>query len=175
MSNRPTVLLGLGSNLPWREHSSQALIRGAADTLRAYATGGFQLSALYRTSPVDCPPDSGDFVNAAIAMTVSERLTPGVLLSAAKAIERRHGRAADAPRNSPRPLDIDVLAFSDRILRSERLTLPHPRAIDRAFVLVPLAEVAPDFNWPGTDLSVAELLDRLESDETVCTISAAPA
>ncbi len=167
MQIHPTVLLGLGSNLPWQELSSQALIGAALEGLAEFAHGQVVCSPLYRTSPVDCPPDSGDFINAAAVMRAREGLTPKQLLAGVKRLEIAFGRSHDSVRNAPRPLDVDVLAFGDVEMRGTRLTLPHPRAWQRAFVLVPLNDVAPDFVWPGKGLTVKQLLCRLDSDENV--------
>jgi 2-amino-4-hydroxy-6-hydroxymethyldihydropteridine diphosphokinase len=173
MQMNPTVLLGLGSNLPWQALSSQALIGAAVRGLAEFAHGPVICSPLYRTSPVDCPPDSGDFVNAAAVLRARAGLAPMQLLEGVKRLELAFGRSHDSVRNAPRPLDVDVLAFGDLEMRSARLTLPHPRAWQRAFVLVPLNDVAPDFVWPGKGLTVKQLLRRLDTDENVQRLPAA--
>ena len=173
MPHQSTVLIGLGSNLPWRRLSSIALIERGFAVLEDFASGAVRRSALYRTSPVDCPPDSGDFINAAAAFEPRAGLTALGLLDALKVVEREFGRGVISARNTPRPLDLDVLAFGARRMQSPRLTLPHPRAWQRAFVLVPLCDVAPHFRWPGKDLTVKQLLDRLDTDESVLPLPAA--
>jgi 2-amino-4-hydroxy-6-hydroxymethyldihydropteridine diphosphokinase len=99
-------------------------------------------SADYRTPPwgdVDQPP----FVNAAIAVTTA--LSPHELLARTKATERALGRNSARERHwGPRPIDLDILAYDDVELNDPDLTLPHPYMFERAFVLVPLAEIAPD-------------------------------
>src|SRR5580658_2876595 len=106
------------------------------------AVGLLARSANYRTPPwgnVDQPP----FINAAIAVTTS--LSPHELLARTKATERALGRAsAGKPHWGPRPIALDILAYDDVKLNDPDLTLPHPYMFDRAFVLVPLAEIAPD-------------------------------
>ena len=134
--------------------------------LRGMSCGAFRASSLWRTSPVCCPPESGDFVNAAVAFATMETC-PLAMLEQCKALERRHGRCRPALRNAPRTLDVDLLLFGERVMRSERLTLPHPRALSRRFVMTPAAEAAPDWPWPGTGRSIAELSRALVTDETV--------
>lgn len=154
-----TVLVGLGANLG-----------DAADALRTAAArltelgGGprrVRASSLWRSEPVDCPPGSPPFLNAAVAFPAPRGITPEALLGVLQALERDQGRRRDGLRNAPRTLDLDLLAFGQRRRESTGLVLPHPRATGRAFVLAPCAEVAPDFPWPGTARTVAGLLGAL--------------
>jgi 7,8-dihydro-6-hydroxymethylpterin-pyrophosphokinase len=98
--------------------------------------------------------DQPDFLNAAIRIRTD--LDPEALLDACKAVEAERGRSLDAPRHSPRPLDVDLLLLGDLELRTERLTLPHPEVTGRRFVLAPLLELDPDLTLPdGTRLADA--------------------
>jgi 2-amino-4-hydroxy-6-hydroxymethyldihydropteridine diphosphokinase len=135
--------------------------------LAAFARGPLLQSSLWRTSPVDCPPGSGDFVNAVVAFEPLETLQPEALLAALKRLEDEFGRARSGIRHAPRELDLDLLVFGDAVRSSADFTLPHPRATERRFVLAPAAEVAPDLVWPGTEVTVRELLRRLRSAERV--------
>jgi 2-amino-4-hydroxy-6-hydroxymethyldihydropteridine diphosphokinase len=155
--------VGLGSN----QGDSVEIVRQALQRLNEFAAGDVCASSLWRTSPVDCPPDSGDFINAAASFTPRPGLTPEALLRSLKALEREYGRQTVYQRNAPRELDLDLLLFGSEVRDSVDFTLPHPRAVDRLFVLIPAAEVLPDALWPGTDSSIAELLDALDSDEDV--------
>jgi 2-amino-4-hydroxy-6-hydroxymethyldihydropteridine diphosphokinase len=157
------VLIGLGSN----RGDSAAIVAEAMDRLQAFAAGGVRRSALWRTSPVDCPPDSGDFINAAAAFEAAPGVSPEGLLAALKALEREYGRSAATVRNAPRELDLDLLLFGDETRDDVEFVLPHPRAVNRRFVLAPAAEVLPDAVWPGTGRRIACLLEALDSDETV--------
>lgn len=157
------ILIGLGSN----RGESAAIVKAAMARLAAFAQGEVRCSSLWRTSPVDCPPDSGDFINAAVAFEAREGLQPEELLGALKGLEASFGRAAPTVRNAPRELDLDLLLFDAETRDSVDFVLPHPRAVNRLFVLAPAAEVAPDAVWPGTGRTVAQLLERLASDETV--------
>lgn len=157
------VLIGLGSN----RGDSRRIVREAIGRLEDYADGELRASHLWQTSPVDCPPDSEDFINAAVAFHARSDLTPESLLSALKALEKDYGRDPNPARNAPRELDLDLLLFGDQTRSTDDFTLPHPRAVDRLFVLAPAAEILPDVVWPGTRQSIDELLNRLETDEQV--------
>ena len=133
--------------------------------LRFAAPGTVRCSRLWQTSPVDCPPDSNDFINAAVCFEAGEGLTPESLLRSLKAIEVEFGRGRKLVRNAPRELDLDLLVYDQEVRNTEAFTLPHPRAVNRLFVLAPAAEIAPDLLWPGLNKSIQELLDALETDE----------
>ena len=154
------VLVALGSNVG----ASEATVCAALDELRALACGGFRASSLWRTSPVDCAPGTGDFVNAAAAFETRVP-APCPLLAEFKQMERRHGRYRAPVRHAPRELDVDLLLFGDCQMQSDALTLPHPRALMRRFVMVPAAEVAADWVWPGSGGTIAELAAALVTTE----------
>lgn len=157
------VLIGLGSN----RGDSTAIVRGAMARLAVFAAGPVGCSSLWRTSPVDCPPGSDSFINAAAAFAPRPGLTPEGLLQALKSLEAEHGRPTVRTRNAPRALDLDLLLYGDERRNAADLVLPHPRAVGRRFVLAPAAEVLPDLRWPGTGRTIAELLANLDSDERV--------
>jgi 2-amino-4-hydroxy-6-hydroxymethyldihydropteridine diphosphokinase len=162
------VLVGLGSN---RGDSGRAVV-SAMGRLASFAAGELRRSDLWRTSPVDCPPGSGDFVNAAIAFEARSDLTPEMLLAGLKALEVEYGRGPSPIRNAPRELDLDLLLFDEQTRNEPDFLLPHPRAVNRLFVLAPAAQVAATQVWPGTGSTIADLLDRLDSDEMVEVIDA---
>lgn len=164
---RDIVLVGLGSN----RGDSLVLMGEAMVRLAAFAAAGYRTSSLWRTSPVDCPPGSGDFLNAVAAFEPKPELTPEGLLAALKALEREYGRDVNPVKNAPRELDLDLLVFADQRRDGPDFFLPHPRAAQRRFVLAPAAELVPDFVWPGTDQTVAVLLSELDSDETVVPLA----
>lgn len=157
------VLIGLGSN----RGASVAIVLEAMNRLERFATGALRRSNLWRTSPVDCPPEAGDFINAAVAFEARHGLSPEALLEALKRIEREFGERDPAVRNAPRALDLDLLLFGDERRASAEFCLPHPRAVQRRFVLAPAAEVLPDAVWPGTGKAIHMLLAQLCSDERV--------
>lgn len=147
-----TAYIGLGSNLGTPE---QQILSGFAELGALPGTRLAAHSRLYRSAPMGYA-NQPDFVNA-VACLVTE-LDPEALLDALLAIEIRHGRQREFP-NSPRTLDLDVLLYDDRHIESARLTVPHPRMSSRAFVLRPLAEIAPDLQIPGLG-RVTDLLPR---------------
>ena len=154
------VVVGVGSN----RGDSAAFVRAGIERLRAFAASDFKYSSLWRTSPIDCPPGTGDFVNAVAAFEAVDGLTPDALLDALKAIEREFGRELNPVRNAPRELDLDLLLFNSLTRRDECLTLPHPRAATRRFVLAPAAEIIPQLVWLGTGQPPAALLAGLSDD-----------
>lgn len=147
-----TVYLGLGTNLGDRVAS----LRAALARLRSLGRLGL-VSGVYETEPwgvVDQPR----FLN--LCCVLDTPLAPGPLLRELKAIERALGRTPTRPWG-PRVIDIDLLGYEDTVLSEPGLTLPHPGIAERAFVLVPLAEIAPTWVVPGTGQTVAALLDRI--------------
>ena len=124
-------------------------------------------SSLWRTTPVDCPPNSPKFVNAVVGLVPPEKETPESLLIKLRGLEKEFGRAPKSILNEPRPLDLDLIAFGNETRNSPELTLPHPRAQGRRFVLQPLSEIAPEWILPGQLKMVSQLLAELPPDETV--------
>lgn len=120
-------------------------------------------SSCWRTVPVDCPPGSPFFLNAAAGFVPLPGETPESLLAKLQALEREFGRRPKQVLNEPRPLDLDLIAFGTETRSSPELTIPHPRAHMREFVLGPLNEIAPEVVLPGQDLSVKELLAKVRS------------
>lgn len=151
------ILVALGANLadPFDTLSS------ALGRLRAEA-GLLRVSSPYRTVPVGGPPGQPEFVNAvALLRPVAQLPEPKQLLDWLLQLEREHGRTR-SERWAARTLDLDLLAWGDRRLDLPGLDLPHPRLQERAFVLVPLAELWPDWRHPVTALSARELLARVD-------------
>ena len=155
-----TAYIALGSNLG----DSEALIREATQALATLSSDGVQLSALYHSTPVDCPPGSPDFINAVARIQTLQGETPETLLGKLQALEKRFGRTAKLIHNEARPLDLDLLTFGNETSETPFLTLPHPRATARGFVLLPMADLAPDLLLPNQTLTVAELLGNLPTE-----------
>ena len=146
------VYLGLGANLGNRIKNLSRAIQSIADQ----ATIGM-VSSVYETEPVGYA-EQPLFLNAAISISTGKN--PEQLLQFIKEIEYSMGRTPNF-RNAPRPVDIDILFYDDRVLHSEQLTVPHPRLTERAFVLVPLAEIAPGLRHPENGKTMKELLKGL--------------
>ena len=154
------VFLGLGSNLGDRE----ANLRRAMEMLPSYGVTVVERSLVYDTAPVDAPPGSGRFLNA--VCRVETALPPLTLLKAVKGLESALGRLS-GPRNAPRTIDIDILLYGDQVVDTQELTVPHPRFATRAFVLTPLADIAPDAVHPVLGVRVWELLAAAAGREEV--------
>jgi 2-amino-4-hydroxy-6-hydroxymethyldihydropteridine diphosphokinase len=152
--------IGIGSNLDDPEKQVRAAIDALARLPRSTFAGA---SRLYRTAPWG-RADQPAFVNAAAA--VSTGLSPRELLDALLAIERAQGRVRDGERWGPRVIDLDMLVYGDARVDEPGLHLPHPHLGARAFVLLPLADIAPDLEIPGQG-RVRALVDRV--DATGCT------
>jgi len=152
--------VGMGSNLD----GPQRQVTQAFSELDAIPrTRLVKRSSLYRSEPIGHAAQP-EFVNAVAAIDTS--LAPEGLLGELQAIEARHGRRRGLP-NAPRTLDLDLLLYEDRVVASPRLTLPHPRMHERAFVLRPLADLAPDWEHPALHQTVQELLADLDDEHEV--------
>ena len=150
-----TIALALGGNSgDVRTHFDQAL-----SALSNAGISDIRMSSVHATAPVDCPPGSPDFLNA--ALTGYCGIPPLELLALCKELERKAGRPAHYQLNSPRPLDIDIILYGNLVYSDDRLTILHPRAVVRRFVLEPLAEIAPELVFPDSGLTVRELAGRL--------------
>ncbi len=157
----PRAGIALGSNLGDR----LGLLRSAVTTLRAACTdpASFLSAPVYETDPRDCPPDSPAFLNTVVEMECSG--DHAALFSLLRSIEITLGRMRATERNLPRPLDADLLYFGDETVCSESLTIPHPRMLERKFVLRPLVDIRPDWTPPGSARSAVAWLAALDGDE----------
>ena len=158
-----TAFVALGSNVG----DSVATVLAAMERLELLSATRLRRSSLWRSTPVDCPPGSPGFINAVVAFEPLPGETPESLLDKLQVLETELGRRPKQVRNEPRPLDLDLIAFGPEQRCSARLTLPHPRAHRRRFVLAPLAEIAPDTVLPGRRETVRELLACLQTAERV--------
>jgi 2-amino-4-hydroxy-6-hydroxymethyldihydropteridine diphosphokinase len=165
-AEKRTGYLGLGSNVG----DPAAHLQAAIELLAAEGIEIDAVSSAYVTEPVGEVLDQPDFLNAAVRIRTD--LEPEELLDTCKRVEAERGRSFDAPRHSPRPLDVDLLLLGDLELRTDRLTLPHPEVTTRRFVLVPLLELDPELALPdGTRLAAAldglrgQRTDRVESQD----------
>jgi 2-amino-4-hydroxy-6-hydroxymethyldihydropteridine diphosphokinase len=155
-----TAYIGMGGNLASRAGAPEATLAAAA--LRLESLGRVvRRSSLYNTEPVGFSAQPR-FVNAVVALETE--LAPHELLDSLLAIEKEFGRdRAAGVVNGPRTLDLDVLLLGDLVIREPGLEIPHPRLAERAFVLVPLGEIAAEVLVPGSELSVTQLLASLLS------------
>lgn len=155
------ALVGLGANLPAGQSKPAETLQQALLQMRALSLKDPLVSPFLVTEPDDCPPGSPIFINAVALLCCSSNSTPSGVLESLLEIEARLGRQRSGLRNEPRVVDLDLLAFADECCHSDFLTLPHPRAHQRRFVLEPLSVIWPDYQFPGQTQSVKTLLGSL--------------
>jgi 2-amino-4-hydroxy-6-hydroxymethyldihydropteridine diphosphokinase len=149
------IYLGLGSNMGDRHHNLERALQLLSHKIKLVL-----VSPIYDTAPVGNTRQKR-FLN--LVCEASTTLKPTGLLLFIKEIEAGMGRQP-GPLNSPRPIDIDILFYGDRIVNTPELIVPHPRIAERAFVLVPLNDIAPDFVHPVTGKRIAQILLALNID-----------
>lgn len=154
------AVLAIGSNLGERIARLQGAVSALEDTPEVNIVA---ISGVYETEPVDTPEGSGRFLNAVVLIDTT--LTVHTLLERAQAIEDAFGRERSED-NAPRTLDVDLIVVGDRVCDDDVLTLPHPRAHERGFVLVPWLEIDPEGEIPGHGF-VADLITGVDTSGVV--------
>ncbi|MGI8578565.1 MAG: 2-amino-4-hydroxy-6-hydroxymethyldihydropteridine diphosphokinase [Nocardioidaceae bacterium] len=154
------AVLSLGSNVGDRLAHLQGAIEALADTPEVHVV---TVSSVYETKAVGAPAGSGDFLNA--VLLADSTLSVATLLDRAKAVEAAYGRERSEV-NGPRTLDVDLIVVGDRQSDTDELKLPHPRAHERAFVLVPWHEIDASATIPGRG-KIADLLTDLDTSGVV--------
>jgi 2-amino-4-hydroxy-6-hydroxymethyldihydropteridine diphosphokinase len=165
------ILIGLGANLPSMAGTPEQTLHAALEALAGEGVRILSRSRWYRTAPVPAS-DQPDFVNGVVSVATAR--TPRDLLALLHRIEARFGRVRGAP-NAARTLDLDLLAY-DAIEASDAAgpILPHPRLKDRAFVLLPLAEIAPGWRHPMLHRTVEELIAALPPGQEATPLPSNP-
>ena len=149
--------LALGSNLG----DSGAVFQKVCLLLQENGFNVQSVAPVIITEPVDCPPGTPDFANSALIGSYAG--SPEELLVLTQSIEQQLGRPADHGFHTPRTCDIDIIIFGSKVMQTPRLTLPHPRSQARMFVLEPLNRIAPDWIFPDSGRSVAEVYLSLKN------------
>jgi 2-amino-4-hydroxy-6-hydroxymethyldihydropteridine diphosphokinase len=152
------VFLSLGTNLGDRKGNLESILALLPPKVQV-----LQTSSIYSTEPWGYS-DQPDFLNQ--VLLAETELDPFELLSFVKEIEKKVGREPTF-RYGPRMADIDIILYGNQIVDSEELQVPHPRFQERSFVLVPLAEISPELQIPGSNRTVGELLEELDQDGVV--------
>ncbi|HTQ99769.1 MAG TPA: 2-amino-4-hydroxy-6-hydroxymethyldihydropteridine diphosphokinase [Candidatus Acidoferrum sp.] len=151
------AFVALGANLSFGEEHPADTIRRAMAALIPLSQHLPVLSGIYESEPKDCPPDSPVYLNAVVAILPKPDEEPLTLLHKLQEIEQKFGRERSGIVNEPRTLDLDLLAFDSVEMTTDELTLPHPRAHERRFVLQPWLEIAGD-DWPLKGRTLSEWL-----------------
>lgn len=153
--------IALGSNLG----DNKLILQKTIDQLQKLHTGphnAFLVSSFYKTTPIGCSPDSPDFLNAAVQLETS--LSAHDLMEYLQNLEAAAGRPLHRIKNSPRTLDLDLLYHGTTILTTELLVLPHPKILERDFVLAPLVEISPYLTLPGWKKTAKKYLSDLRNN-----------
>jgi 2-amino-4-hydroxy-6-hydroxymethyldihydropteridine diphosphokinase len=162
------IFIGLGANLPTPTYGPPRAALGAAlDALSARGIGIPRRSSWYRTAPVPRDESQPWYVNGVAEAETA--LGPLELLQTLLDVEEHFGRVR-GERNAPRTLDLDLIAYHDQIIETGAplgARIPHPRLASRAFVVLPLHELAPDWRHPGTGEAVAEMAQNLPPDQEI--------
>ena len=153
--------LSLGSNLGDRESN---LAQATMALLINFDISDIESSSYYETEPL-YNVDQPDFLNSVVKCTTT--LKPFDFLDVCKRIEKMLGRSETREKNSPRIIDIDILFFGDSILETDELTIPHPMLGIRRFVLIPFAELEPNFQIPHSKITINDLLDHCIDNSNV--------
>jgi 2-amino-4-hydroxy-6-hydroxymethyldihydropteridine diphosphokinase len=155
------VYISLGSNQESASGTALETLKLALVDLQAMSIAPLVKSSFYQTQPVDCAPGTAEFINSAAKLELPVDCDPVDLLQSLHGIEAKFGRDRDGNSNAPRPLDLDLIYISAIQLDTSELVLPHPRAHERLFVLLPLAEIEPDLELLPGQPSVTELISGL--------------
>jgi 2-amino-4-hydroxy-6-hydroxymethyldihydropteridine diphosphokinase len=151
ITNTQTIL-SFGANIGNAEKNFSTAIKGLVKA----GLADIKISPLYKTAPEECTPNAPDFTNAAIfglwPLSLKE------LFNKCKKLEKEAGRPEKYPKYSPRSLDIDIIFFGSTVFSDNELTVPHNKVLSRLFVLIPVADIAPDFVIPKTTITIEKYI-----------------
>ena len=157
MTEAVTVYLGLGSNLGDRQENLEKALEFLSQRLRMG-----RVSSIYDTEPTG---DSSQPRYLNLVCQAYTRLEPAALLALAKGIESKLGRVGKS--NAPRTIDIDILLYDEQVIETPELIIPHPKMTERAFVLIPLDEIAPDLVHPVNSKTIRKLVENVTEKQGV--------
>ena len=153
ISNIENIAIALGGNIG----DVPSTFQKAVTLLKNNDVKGIKLSSLYTNSAIGCIPETPDFTNA--VLTGKWKNSPHKLLLLCRKIETTLGRPENHTSDTSRVIDLDIILFGSRIIKEYDLRIPHMKAHERLFVLIPLAEIAPDWIFPDKKCSVHDLLN----------------
>ncbi|MFT4862181.1 MAG: 2-amino-4-hydroxy-6-hydroxymethyldihydropteridine diphosphokinase [Pseudohongiellaceae bacterium] len=163
--NKPSLnaCISLGSNQESASGTALETLTLAIAEIERLSVAPIQQSSFYLTEPVECAPGTAEFINAAVVIEVADTCDPLSLLQSLHEIEAKFGRSRSGGVNAPRPLDLDLICISGIEIKTSSLVLPHPRAHERLFVLMPLAEINPRLQLAQGQPTISELIQGLPS------------
>ena len=181
MKSQPNIILeddhtiaafiGLGSNLDSESGDRSALLKRAICELSRQSIKPIVVSSFYESEPVDCPLGSRNFVNAVAAVFLPIDTDVEAYHGLLCELEEKLGRKRTGIIHEPRTIDLDLLYFGCESVSLKHLEVPHPRALQRRFVMLPLSEIAPELVLPEQTISVLELLSKTPQKPEVCQIN----
>ena len=165
------VFIGLGSNLDSEYGDRSVVLKRAIYELSRQSIKPVVVSSFYESEPVDCPLGSRNFVNAVAAVFLPSDTEIVAYHNLLCKLEEKLGRKRRGIINEPRTIDLDLLYFGGESVSLKHLEVPHPRALQRRFVMLPLSEIAPELVLPGQAMSVLELLNKTAQEPEVRQIN----
>lgn len=164
------IYIGLGANLPGKYGDAEESLRAAMDVIEQRGLKIIDRSSVWETAPVPYNSNQPWYKNAVISISTDK--TASKVMALLLAIEKEFGRTRSV-KNAPRILDLDLLAYDNLSVKTPYLTVPHPRMHERAFVLNPLKEIAPEWVHPQTGKHINTLLSEVSKDQRVVLPEAA--
>ncbi|HOJ77653.1 MAG TPA: 2-amino-4-hydroxy-6-hydroxymethyldihydropteridine diphosphokinase [Bacillota bacterium] len=161
-NNKNTIYIGLGSNIG----DCLQNLKTAVSLVKKYFETDVVMSSVYRSEPVELTEQPW-FLNQVVMINPKQMLLPSQVLAILKEIEAEMGREPSV-RYGPRLIDLDLLFYQDWVMESSFLTIPHPKIVERSFVLYPLLELAPDFKHPKFKKTVTEILKEVADKLSFC-------
>ncbi|MEE2705199.1 MAG: 2-amino-4-hydroxy-6-hydroxymethyldihydropteridine diphosphokinase [Pseudomonadota bacterium] len=157
------IIIAFGANLNSHVGSPMVTIKSAISALQSRGIIFVKYSRFFETTPVP-PSNNRNYINS--VAIIETQMNPYELLNACHEVELMYGRERSY-KNSPRTIDIDILAYNNIVIKNRKIQIPHPRLHEREFVMIPLGEIAPNWKHPFLNISISELISNLETNNKV--------